>query len=35
MCDSELELTEHGVEEENARKKRMAEIEAMFDEEEE
>lgn len=35
MCDSELELTEHGVVEEEARKKRMAEIDAMFDNEEE
>jgi hypothetical protein len=35
MCDSKLELTEHGVSEENAKRKRMAEIEAMFTEEEE
>lgn len=35
MCESELELTEHGVVEEEAKKKRMAEIDAMFDEESE
>lgn len=35
MCDSNLELTEHGVVEENAKKKRMAEIEEMFNEDEE
>lgn len=35
MCDSKLELTEHGVSEENAKRKRMAEIEAMFDEDDE
>lgn len=35
MCDSDLELTEHGVEEENAKKKRIAEIEAMFNEDDE
>jgi len=35
MCDSKLELTEHGVIEENAKRKRMAEIEAMFDEDDE
>jgi hypothetical protein len=34
MCDSDLELTEHGVIEEEARKKRMAEIDAMFLEDE-
>lgn len=34
-CESDLALTEHGVEEENARRKRMAEIEAMFEEDEE
>lgn len=32
MCESDVELTEHGVSEENAKRKRMAEIEAMFDE---
>jgi hypothetical protein len=32
MCESELELTEHGVTEDNAKKKRIAEIEAMFSE---
>jgi hypothetical protein len=35
MCESELELTEHGVLEEETRKKRMAEIDAMFNEVEE
>ena len=35
MCDSNLALTEHGVIEENAKKKRMAEIEEMFKEDEE
>lgn len=34
-CESDIELTEHGKVEEEARKKRMAEIDAMFDEEEE
>jgi hypothetical protein len=34
MCESKLELTEHGVSEENAKKKRMAEIEEMFKEDE-
>lgn len=34
MCESDLELTEHGVIEEAERKKRMDEIDAMFDEEE-
>jgi len=33
MCESDLELTEHGVVEEDAKKKRMAEIDAMFAEE--
>jgi ribosomal protein L37AE/L43A len=32
-CESDLELTEHGVVEEEAKKKRMAEIDAMFNEE--
>ena len=32
-CESGLELTEHGVLEEEAKKKRMAEIDAMFNEE--
>ena len=32
MCESDLALTEHGVVEEEARKKRMAEIDAMLDE---
>ena len=32
MCDSELELTEHGVVEEEAKKKRMAEIDTMLEE---
>jgi hypothetical protein len=32
-CESDLELTEHGIVEEEARKKRMAEIDAMFNEE--
>jgi len=35
MCDGELNLTEHGIVEEEERKKRIAELEAMFDEEEE
>jgi hypothetical protein len=35
MCESNLALTEYGVEEENARRKRMAEIEAMFEDDEE
>jgi hypothetical protein len=35
MCDSDLELTEHGVEEENTKRKRMAEIEEMFAEDDE
>lgn len=30
MCESDLELTEHGVVEEEAKKKRMAEIDAML-----
>jgi hypothetical protein len=33
MCDSDLELTEHGKVEEDARAKRMAEIDAMLAEE--
>jgi len=33
MCESDLELTEHGVVEEEAKKKRMEEIDAMFAEE--
>ena len=33
-CESDTELTEHGVIEEEASKKRMAEIDAMFDEDE-
>jgi hypothetical protein len=32
MCDSDLTLTEHGIVEEEARAKRIAEIESMFDE---
>lgn len=35
MCDSELELTEHGVVEEEAQRKRMAEIDAMLAEDDE
>ena len=35
MCESDLELTEHGVVEEEAKKKRMAEIDAMFNEDDE
>lgn len=35
MCESEIQLTEHGVVEEEARKKRLDEIEAMFAEDEE
>lgn len=35
MCDSDLELTEHGVVEEEAKKKRMAEINAMLAEDDE
>ena len=35
MCESDLELTPEGVVEEEARKKRMAEIDAMFDEDDE
>lgn len=35
MCDSDVELTEFGVQEKEAREKRMAEIDAMMDEEEE
>lgn len=35
MCDSELELTEHGLVEEEARKKRMAEIDAMLNDQDE
>lgn len=35
MCDSDLTLTEHGVVEEEARAKRIAEIEAMFGEDDE
>jgi hypothetical protein len=35
MCESDLALTEHGVVEEEARRKRMAEIDAMFAEDEE
>jgi len=35
MCESDIELTEHGLVEEEAKKKRMAEIDAMFNEEEE
>ena len=31
MCDSDLELTEHGVVEEEAQRKRMAEIDAMLE----
>jgi hypothetical protein len=34
-CESDLELTEHSVVEEEERKKRMAEIEAMFEEDDE
>lgn len=34
MCESTLELTPEGVTEENAKKKRMAEIEEMFKEDE-
>lgn len=34
-CESDLELTEHGVVEEEARKKRMAEINAMLEEDDE
>ena len=34
-CESDTELTEHGVVEEEARKKRMAEIDNMLDEDEE
>lgn len=34
-CESDIELTEHGVIEENERKMRMAEIEAMFEDDEE
>jgi len=34
MCESEIELTEHGVSEENAKKKRIAEIEAIFEDDE-
>lgn len=34
-CESEIELTEHGKVEEQKRKERMAEIDAMFDEEDE
>jgi len=34
-CESDLELTEHGVLEEEARKKRMAEINAMLEEDDE
>jgi hypothetical protein len=33
MCESDIELTEHGKVEEEAQKKRMAEIDAMFNEE--
>ena len=33
-CESDTELTEHGVVEEEARKKRMAEIDSMFEDEE-
>jgi DNA-directed RNA polymerase subunit RPC12/RpoP len=33
-CESDIELTEHGVVEEEAKKKRMAEIDAMFAEDE-
>ena len=33
-CESDLALTEHGVTEENARRQRMAEIEAMFTDDE-
>ena len=32
-CESDLELTEHGVVEEEARAKRLAELDAMFDDE--
>lgn len=35
MCDSDLELTEHGVVEEEARNKRMAEINAMLNDQDE
>lgn len=35
MCESDLALTEHGVVEEAARKKRMAEIDAMLAEDDE
>jgi hypothetical protein len=35
MCDSDLALTEHGVVEEEARKKRMAEIDTLFADEDE
>lgn len=35
MCESDLELTEHGVVEEEAKKKRMAELDAMLNEVEE
>jgi hypothetical protein len=34
MCDSDLELTEHGKQEDEAQTKRMAEIDAMFEDEE-
>lgn len=33
-CESDIELTEHGIVEEEARKKRMAEIDAMFEDDE-
>lgn len=33
MCDSDVALTEHGQKEDEARTKRMAEIDAMFDDE--
>jgi hypothetical protein len=34
MCDSDVALTEHGKQEDEARAKRMAEIDAMFEEDE-
>jgi len=34
MCDSDIALTEHGQQEDEARTKRMAEIDAMFDDDE-
>ena len=35
MCDSDLELTEHGIAQEEENRKLMEELDAMIDEDEE